>query len=375
MVHIAVENYKSINKYGGSIETFWLRRELHCARSSYFSGLFHGSFQEAQAGRATLPDVSPRVFRVLIGWLCYHDVYHDHDRVERTKFARGQGLETSNRTWEGSQSIEHAAFAAKSKENTELVDLGDSTEPALPLRYHFKNTMSSSQNAGRTNIASNMVMSYQGGTSSQSSQTNAHQGIAVDLTTTDPKSESPKCKGYVVCDAVTWPYILLFELYIFAEKYSIRNFRIKIFENIQVKTAQTQPRRYYLPSFPVVGYAVERLHPTTPLYRYLVDCVAVWIGLPHDDKDNQKQSEQLEVLAVPFRAQCLVTAKWCQSALKCTKCGPDGTEEECNSVYHSEEDALHPCDLDPCSYHEHGDNDEEQARCCLRWESMAYKFI
>ena len=61
------------------------------------------------------------------------------------------------------------------------------------------------------------------------------------------------------------------------------------------------------------------------------------------------------------------------NALACKYCGPNGTGAVCKNNSHTKEDLVRSPNREPCYYHEHGDDEQEQTRCCLWWKSIAYR--
>ncbi|KAK3702033.1 hypothetical protein LTR37_015147 [Vermiconidia calcicola] len=309
-------------------ETFVLPRQLICSRSTYFQGVFDGGFSESKSGCLHIKDVPPWVFRVFVGRLYYQAIYLDPKRVERTQFEPGNN--DKHEQAHGS-----------------LIPYASTSSSTAPQTQHPQATHPSTATLAFHQVA---------GSQSYPEQT----------TDTDDECD--------LRDAVTWPLRELFELYVFADGYPTRDFRMQIFEIIQIKMLQERPREYLLPTPATVACAVERLPPSSPLYRLLVDCTALWLDLDTYGNNKQKKADCLEVLPSHFLAQCLVTCKMHSDASGCSICGSNESVLECQSESHSIEDLLAPGQRDPCSYHEHGGDDEERARCSLRWESMRYRF-
>ena len=117
---------------------------------------------------------------------------------------------------------------------------------------------------------------------------------------------------------------------------------------------------------------MENLPPQSPLYRLLVDCWARWLNFSVDEKlDREVAAADYDVLPAHFLSRCLVAAKRSYEARHCARCKPQGTGERCKKG-HTSEDTKNPPAKSICTYHEHGKDDEEKARCILRWDSRRH---
>lgn len=166
-------------------------------------------------------------------------------------------------------------------------------------------------------------------------------------------------------DPVTWPYLTLFELYVFADKYCTRKLRMTIFDIIQLKVLQRAPREYLHPCLLDMTFAASNLLAVSPLYRLLRDLYVYHGGLEITASNMRQQAENLTNLPPEFLAQCLVVSLRHASALQCAKCKKG---KVCKATDHAAHDLLGPEERDICSYHEHGDNQEEAALCGLKWK-------
>lgn len=173
---------------------------------------------------------------------------------------------------------------------------------------------------------------------------------------------------------MTWRPQHLFEIYTFADKYDTRELRMAAMETIQMKYIQKSPRKYLLPPITAVSWASLRLPSTPPLFRLLADAWSTRLTFGrHSGSSSYEQAEYCLRTPKEFLAECFVALKRHNAALACKKCQPDGSEEVCEAITHGANDAVVFNDKHLCTYHEHGGDDEEKARCCLRWESFAYK--
>ncbi|KAK3722775.1 hypothetical protein LTR37_002347 [Vermiconidia calcicola] len=319
-------------------ETFMLPKQLICSRSTYFQSVFEGWFSESQSGCLHIKNVSPWVFRVFVGWLYYQTIYLDPNRVEPTHF---EPIHNDKHDQAHGQPVSHTSTSSSAAASRCPSPVASAAKSPLQATHPSASTLVDRQVAGS-------------------------KSFPEQRTLTDDECD--------FTDPVTWPYCSLFELHIFADGYHTRAFRMQLLVIIQTKLLPEQPRQYQLPAPEAVTYAVERLPPSSPLYRLLVGCYAPWLDLKEFGDSLQKKASCLEVLPPHFLAQCFVMCKMHIYASECSICVSDESTLECQSATHSREDLLVPGERDPCSYHEHDGDDEETARCSLRWEAMRYQF-
>ena len=254
MVRVTVENKQSNYIFGNGRETFGVPRELLCARSSYFKALFHNGLREAHTGRVTLPDVSPRVFRVFVGWLYSQSIYYDGSRDEPVYFSQQNdpGLASANQDQQQSSSRANANDESRNHDfATDSVGGTDETAPATFTVHDSYGLQHELLRSALRSQESSKKRTSRGKPSNQSTKTKPQS--VIDLATIDSiagGADTDRCNNQ---DPVTWAWIWLIELYIFADKYFIRDFRMMIFEVIQIKAFQKQPREYFLPSTLEVG--------------------------------------------------------------------------------------------------------------------------
>ena len=183
-----------------------------------------------------------------------------------------------------------------------------------------------------------------------------------------PDAGAPDEDDYA--DPVTWPFEQLFGLYVFADEYDSRGFRVAVMEVIQVKLDQRSPRSYLLPSSDSVKWAVSHLPSSSKLYHLLRDLYATQLGLHNAGGNAQAQGEYFASYPASFVADIFVAAKRRGNAAICQRCAVKGTREECNEpVHHTKDDRLPPGQKDPCTYHEH-EGDAEKAYRTMRWEAL-----
>ena len=205
-------------------ETFTLPRQLICSKSSYFKSLFEGGFQETYSGRTQLCDMRPWVFRVFVGWLYYQSIYCDGKRVEPTRFDRTRKIDRSR---------------LDVPENDEGSNGGEEGKANIAI-YNSKFPSLGCGNPSESNLHHARSM-----TSTPPAVT--HASIHHSLRRTESEREDEQSSlardECVFQDPVTWPYSWLFELYVFADKYPSREFRVGLLEIIQTKlTKKTHGR-------------------------------------------------------------------------------------------------------------------------------------
>lgn len=338
--------------------------------------MFDGCFAEAEQGHAKLHDVSPWVFRTFVGWLYYQNIFYDagHKRRRRFPTQRSPGQPKSKATKAKAKANGDARNGGNNDSLTQdsAIDLtSEETPQKTPNQNTSKIRDTSEESASKSETSSDRKVRQPSPTGRHPPGGNDRKYSQEDEVTYGSKdSAEDECNYH---EPITWPFEWLFELYVFSEKYDIRDFRVSIFEIIQMKFFQEQPRRYLLPDSEDLIYALENLPPRSPLYRLLVDCWGKWLTLTSSaEADREAQAEDFDNLPAHFLSRCLVAMKRCEGALFCDKCGLHGTGEKCNSKKHSVEDRLDPPYKDYCTYHEHGDDDQEKARCVLRWESRRH---
>lgn len=151
-----------------------------------------------------------------------------------------------------------------------------------------------------------------------------------------------------------WDFSTLFALYIFADKYDSKSFRMAVFEKIQRRMTDD-----FFPRPPTIKLMCESLLPSSPLYRFVV----------HGRLDLRETADELQRNPAAFLAECLVQSMRRFRAMTCDRCGPMGSHSpamECRSSTHSmvdRKDAWSP--HQGCQFHEH-DFGRERQSCELR---------
>ena len=173
-------------------------------------------------------------------------------------------------------------------------------------------------------------------------------------------------------DPLTWPWIWLFELYVFADKYDTRDFRMSLFVTIQAKFQVQKPQQYDSPNRWDMSFIAHKLYPSSPLFQLLADIFSCLMPVGTEDHSKQQQAVMFgQLLPADFLAACFIACKRRLSAICCVQCREPKTP--CDSHEHTASDFQAPQDLDVCFYHEHMD-EEEAERCVRVWDSFKSRF-
>lgn len=153
-------------------EEFVVPRGLIRSHSKYFESAFRKQWTESRSKTLQVDDVSPMTFRIFVAWLFYQEIFYDEDRVEPDDTASCTSGQQSNST---------------------------ALEPATRRR-----TTSHQEASANATTASGSDMLV---------DSDYDERVA-------KKSLSVRCHidPYDPYDAMTWPWIDLFELYVFSEK-------------------------------------------------------------------------------------------------------------------------------------------------------------
>lgn len=333
--------------------TFRIPKGLLYNRSEYFGKLLNGSFLESRTRTVELQDVNPRTFRCFVGWLYCQRIFLDDLQSSQ---------DTSSMT--GPQSNCEESTAA----STVIGQPGTEVHDNESKKEFMDDTVQSAADFSPSNIQSNEKPSSK-------LQTRGEGYINTDNKLSSSRSSishgtNPGKACPDLDDPITWPWQWLFELYIFADKYSTRQLRMEALVTMQLKLHVKQPRSYGLPGRQATVFAVQNLPLSSPLYRLLADIYGVQIGVRSHGRNPLEQVNHISSLPADFLAACLIALKRHDSAKSCQSCVP-GTPHsgECG---HTEEDRNRVRGRHPCVYHEHGEDDEEAARCALQWESRKF---
>lgn len=345
-------------------QKFTLPLDLLASSSPYFKSLFEGGFVESERGYVKLHDVSPWIFRVFVGWLYYQNVFYDVEQKKPRRFSppnipsmpksKVKNKRNSKQSAADDDFSELSSSDSSDDDDEDTVRKEERGRPQTILPPFKRQTAQPKPSCHHPPGGSQRKLNQE--------EDVAYSGNAND---------DDECNYR---EPTTRPFDWLFQLYIFGDKYDARDFRVTVFEIIQMKLYQTEPRRYMLPSKHLVTSTVDNLVPSSPLYCLLIDCWATWLGLRAAGPDAEEQAVILmDALPAHFLAWCLVASKRAEHALRCRRCKCRGTGEDCPDTDHSNLDSLTPPEKDVCAYHEHGGDDEEKARCKLRWESRRHQ--
>lgn len=352
---------------------FVVPRGLLTAHSVYFQkAVARWPWQEAEKGQVCFDEVQPWVFQVFVGWLYFQRIYHDPDWVEPTKFDKHEGVpRRSNASLETSLTWIATVDPPCADEQATV---GGST---LIENAHDRESVRVADDKGRahkrrrldtTNATSvtNMMPVLEGNPLAQSiTRPRSPQPAPPPSSDAAPDEEDDS-------QPITWRWRSLFELFVFADRYDARGMRMAVMDIIQEKLLRRDPHEYDLPANESVGWVVSHLLSTSTLRRLLVDVWGTWLSYQSPNDDKQAQAEELELLPQSFLLECLVASKRFAFAAYCHECS-GGRSEDCTSTDHDASDALHFVDRDLCTYHEHGDDEEEKVRCVIRWECKRWK--
>jgi hypothetical protein len=182
---------------------------------------------------------------------------------------------------------------------------------------------------------------------------------------------------------VTWHWQALFEIYVFADRFSSRNFRNAVVEVCQIKLWEITPKSYPSPRNEDIAAVANRLPRTSSLYRLLVDD-AVFAERYPIFSPNGLMVADCSAVGAEFLAECFLLLKRQQAALKCESCGHtrdewitlfggDVMQQKCYPIDHKPEDLEYPFRLYGwCHYHEHI-NKREKELCRLRWNAVCHR--
>lgn len=160
---------------------------------------------------------------------------------------------------------------------------------------------------------------------------------------------------------LTWGWLDLFELYVFADKYSTRGLRLRVFDIIQIKLVRNDSiTQSSLPE------ALEYLTGNLPKDSKLVDMFArkyrfftpAWYEISQD---------YLSTFPASFLARALMHTARYRAATACDACKRGEPAAPC--VGHTKDDLKSLRRLPSCIFHEHGDDEEESTACAAAWKA------
>lgn len=163
---------------------------------------------------------------------------------------------------------------------------------------------------------------------------------------------------------VTWPWSLLFAIYVFADKYDTADLRCAAINFIQAKLMMITPVIFDMPTLADTRSAVKHLPSTSPLRRVLVDFWALQIEASYmREHYGDGLASILSEMPSSFLAECLMSCKTFDEATT-----PDGADQDRN-------DALRMFSKGNCVYHEHQNESAYVKDCCRDgWNRFSMAF-
>ncbi|KAH0292958.1 hypothetical protein M436DRAFT_78351 [Aureobasidium namibiae CBS 147.97] len=314
---------------GAEKEHFVVHKSILCAKSSYFDRALSGSFQEAITRFFQLPDISPVLFRIFVAWLYYGDLGY----VPRS----GRTVEEDFRSLE----ITKENFQQKDAHQSKSQDGPSNNTENTRLEY----TRSSKD---VTESTSGIAMAN----SSESHKSSAEEAIDQPIPANQPTYEGEHPKG--------WPCDVPVRLYIFADRFDIRELRADSLDALNHATENDKSR---ICAFNVVRHIYLNTPSTSKLRKYVVHCASYEIDFGEDESEWISYPIEFLVAVMIMNGRRLPD-KQCQecygAALKYTLFAPQNDER-------NPKEDLPPYKTDLCFYHEHL-NEEERKACRLRRE-------
>ena len=307
-------------------EEFNLPRALLCTHSEYFRTALDAKWLEGQCRRLELDDVHPKLFRMFVGWLFFQTVFLDEDGVESHELQTGS---------EGDKSDTNAE-APIAQDNDTVEDNGDEVEV-----------------------------------------TDAHESlVSPDSNKLLPASTTVRLRCLKEgaradpMEPLTWHWVDLFELYVFADKYNTRGLRLQVFDIIQLKLMKASGKGTEvmntpaLPCSTAITYITDNLPKDSQMLRMVAREYRT-----RNPKWAQVNQEWLASLPASFLARLLWINMKLQCAMACKNCMSVYKESTraCND--HCRTDMVALMDIWPCEFHEHGEDDDEMSACSARWEA------
>ena len=167
-------------------------------------------------------------------------------------------------------------------------------------------------------------------------------------------------------NALSWSYIDLFQVHVFADKHEMRDLRDAVLDVVLLKVKQETPVKYGLPAISDLTWLVEDIPTTSRLRRMFVDAYTGWREVHGENARPETVISKLNGLPSEFLAECLVVTQRKAAAWQCfAEHGPD-----CSDHDFTPDDRLHFLQMEACRYHEHEDTEEERKTCELRWSAF-----
>lgn len=143
--------------------------------------------------------------------------------------------------------------------------------------------------------------------------------------------ENPECKNKkehenLHHDPVTWDWLHLINLYLFADQYDIKRLRNTLMAIAQTKGFQKTPRNYTWPSVTVLAIVFKNLTSNSPLYKFMIDAIVYHIA-----PGPMAETKKIESLPSAALASILTKAIQLQRASCCEACR---TKNHCSNLNH-----------------------------------------
>lgn len=297
-------------RVGPERRDFLVHRALLCGDSKYFKKAFKGSFEEARTSISVLKDVDFKLVKVFVGWL-----YNSH--LSYVTDDSGGFIEE-----DFSEYINYEL----NDDNDDDDDDNKSVKGCDDLDKSSSDTKSRSS---------------EGDTSSST----------VDSTEAVPDEREESCSVDEIDGNIpeTWPYMILFKLSVFADRFEVLQLQNDIIDVLGTRLSRdnlpTADSIKYVYSNTTRGSALRRLVTDNIAYCSKSQSFSYWESMP---KDLLAEITRISLARLPHQ-QCEDCFK---SALKQT----DIEEEKIPQV--SEQGDLPAYEYDMCIYHEHKDDSE-----------------
>ncbi|KAH0014703.1 hypothetical protein KCU78_g8534, partial [Aureobasidium melanogenum] len=301
-------------------EHFVVHQSFLCAKSQYFFKALSGSFQEGITRFIQLPDVSPIIFRIFVAWI-YHDTL--------------SYISSDTKTID--EDFESLKLTEKDLEQKPMLH----SEPQNRLSNKESDSEDSDDNMTRSSTGTTMPRASGHDRSSTPGSTN--------------KPLLPRAVPYKEDDPTTWNCDVLIRLYVFADRFDIRQLRADSLDalvNINDDRADIQDPLY-------VRYIYQNTPAKSKLREYTIHYTA------YNHNFTPKEVHEWETCPKEFLVAVMVLNSRRLPYKQCSDCYEEAAEywyeEDSMSGVPSKEADLPPYERDMCYYHEHLDEDERDA--------------
>ncbi|KAG9673345.1 hypothetical protein KCU99_g6245, partial [Aureobasidium melanogenum] len=301
-------------------EHFVVHQSFLCAKSQYFTKALSGSFQEAVTRFIPLPDVSPILFRIFVAWI-YHGKLAYIPPDDRTIDEDFDSLKITEKDCEKEPDLQSER---QNKLNNNQSDSGDSDDD-----------VTGPSTGAPMPEASDHDASSSSGSSERSSPTSTVQ--------------------YEGDDATTWSCDVLIKLYVFSDRFDVRELRADTLDALIISCKSLhgiQAQRY-------IHHTWMNTSIKSKLREYVVHHIAYTWAF-------DQPASVYETLPAEFLAAVMVTNSRRLPSKLCSLCHKKATKpfKDLPKDMCKKKDVA-PFDTDLCFYHEHPDEEERKA-CRLR---------